>query len=146
MRSYTELRQYLTFQERFNYLRLDGKVGSQTFGFDRYLNQQLYHSVEWRHVRDAVIVRDLGCDLGDPNHPIGGQIIIHHMNPITAMQIEHSDPIVFDPEYLITTCLKTHNAIHYGDEGLLPKAPIERRPYDTCPWRKQTLKEERSDG
>lgn len=139
MRSYTELCQFLTFHERFNYLRLDGQVGSQTFGFDRYLNQQMYHSSEWRHVRDEVTVRDLGCDLGDPNHPIGGQIIIHHMNPITATQIEHSDPIIFDPEYLITTCLKTHNAIHYGDENLLSKAPIDRRPYDTSPWRKQTF-------
>lgn len=136
MRTFSELSRYLTFEERFNYLRLDGQVANQTFGFDRYLNQQLYHSVEWRRVRDIVIVRDLGCDLGDPNHPIGGQIIIHHMNPVTKSQIEHSDPIIFDPEYLITTCHNTHNAIHYGDEGLLPKAPVERRPNDTCPWRK----------
>lgn len=142
MRNYTELSRYLTFEERFNYLRLDGRVGSQTFGFDRYLNQQLYHSAEWRRARDEVIIRDLGCDLGDPNRPIGGQIIIHHMNPITPSQIEHSDPNIFDPEYLITTSLKTHNAIHYGDEGLLSKAPIERRPNDTCPWRNQSIEEE----
>lgn len=136
MRTYTELMRYLTFEERFNYLKLNGSVGAQTFGIDRYLNQQLYHSVEWRRVRDMVIVRDLGCDLADPNYPIGSQIIIHHMNPLTKSQIEHSDPIIFDPEYLITTCHDTHNAIHYGDEDLLPKAPVERRPYDTCPWRK----------
>lgn len=136
MRTYSELIQYLTFEERFNYLKLDGKVSEQTFGFDRYLNQQLYHSVEWRRVRDIVIVRDLGCDLGDPNRPIGSLIVIHHMNPITKSQIEQMDPIIFDPEYLITTSHNTHNAIHYGDEGLLPKAPIERMPNDTCPWRK----------
>lgn len=136
MRTYTELMRYLTFQERFEYLKLSGEVGRETFGFERYLNQQLYRSSEWKKVRDQVIIRDLGCDLADPNYPIGSRVIIHHMNPITPLQIEHSDPVIFDLEYLITISHNTHNAIHYGDADLLFKAPVERRPNDTCPWRK----------
>lgn len=136
-RTYTELSRLKTFEERFRYLQLKGTVGKDTFGFDRIFNQRFYTSQEWRAVRDFVIVRDYGCDLGVEDYEIRGQnVIIHHMNPITLSDIEHSTDILLNPEYLITTTHNTHNAIHYGDESLLVKAPIERRANDTCPWKR----------
>lgn len=135
-RRYSELIKLPTFEERFQYLKLDGTVGASTFGFDRYLNQVFYRSPEWKKLRNEIILRDNGCDLGMEGYEIHGQpIIIHHMNPITAEEIEHRDSTIFDPEFLIITVLNTHNAIHYGDESLLPKKPVMRTPNDTCPWR-----------
>lgn len=137
IKSYSELSQLETFEERFEYLRLDGIVGKDTFGFDRIFNQKFYRSEEWKQVRDFVIVRDNGCDLGIEGHEIfGNRIIIHHMNPISIDDIKHSTRNLLDPEYLITTIHRTHNAIHYGDEDQLIKAPIERVRNDTCPWRR----------
>ena len=137
IRTYTELSRLATFEERFKYLQLNGSVGKDTFGFDRIFNQRFYTSQEWRAVRDFVIVRDYGCDLGVEDYEIRGQnVIIHHMNPITLSDIEHSTDILLDPEYLITTTHNTHNAIHYGDESLLVRAPIERQANDTCPWKR----------
>lgn len=137
IKSYSELSQLETFEERFEYLRLDGIVGKDTFGFDRIFNQKFYRSEEWKQVRDFVIVRDNGCDLGIEGHEIfGNRIIIHHMNPISIDDIRHSTRNLLDPEYLITTIHRTHNAIHYGDEDRLIKAPIERVRNDTCPWRR----------
>lgn len=137
IKSYSELSQLETFEERFEYLRLDGIVGKDTFGFDRIFNQKFYRSEEWKQVRDFVIVRDNGCDLGVEGHEIfGNRIIIHHMNPISIDDIKHSTRNLLDPEYLITTIHRTHNAIHYGDEDQLIKAPIERVRNDTCPWRR----------
>lgn len=137
IKSYSELSQLETFEERFEYLRLDGIVGKDTFGFDRIFNQKFYRSEEWKQVRDFVIVRDNGCDLGIEGHEIfGNRIIIHHMNPISIDDIKHSTRNLLDPEYLITTIHRTHNAIHYGDENQLIKAPIERVRNDTCPWRR----------
>lgn len=137
IRTYSELSKLLTFQERFNYLKLNGQVGKDTFGFDRIFNQQFYRSREWKRIRDEVILRDNGCDLGIEGHTIyGKRIIIHHMNPITLRDIEEGSPLLFDPEYLITTIHRTHNAIHYGNEKLLPNEPIERTPNDTCPWKR----------
>lgn len=135
IKTYSELITIPTFEERFKYLRLDGSVGEQTFGFDRYINQVFYQSYEWKKVRDAVIIRDNGCDLGVEGHEIRGKILIHHMNPITVKDIETCSDFLLNPEYLISTMHLTHNAIHYGDESLLPKGPIERKKYDTCPWR-----------
>lgn len=134
-RTYSELITIPTFEERFKYLRLDGSVGEQTFGFDRYINQVFYQSYEWKKIRDAVIIRDNGCDLGVEGHDIRGKILIHHMNPISLKDIETRSDFLLNPEYLISTMHITHNAIHYGDENLLPKGPIERKKYDTCPWR-----------
>lgn len=126
----------MTFEERYRYLRLDGKVGKETFGFDRYLNQVLYQrDPRWRAVRDKVIIRDNGCDLGVEGYEIYGKIIVHHMNVLTIEDIERESDFVFNPEYLISTTHNTHNAIHYGDEGLLVTAPIKRSKYDTCPWK-----------
>lgn len=137
IRSYTELSYLKTFEERFNYLRMNGRVGEDTFGFDRILNQFFYTSKEWKSVRSKVIVRDGGCDLGIPGHEIHGQrIIIHHLNPIRLEDLEKRSPFLLDPEYLITTIHSTHNAIHYGDENLLITAPIVRSKNDTCPWKK----------
>ena len=136
IRTYTELSQLATYEERFRYLRLQGAVGRETFGYDRYINQILYTSQKWRAARDKVIFRDNGCDLGVEGYDIYGKIIIHHMNPITLEDIERERSWIFDPEFLICTTHMTHNAIHYGDENLLIKAPIERKPNDTCPWRK----------
>lgn len=135
IRTYTEMSKLPTFRERFEYLKLSGVVGRDTFGYDRYLNQQFYRSAEWRRIRDLVIVRDNACDLGIDGHEIVTRIYIHHMNPITKDDIlQHSADIV-DPEYLVCVTQDTHNAIHYGfgphDGGL----PIERKPNDTCPWR-----------
>jgi len=135
IRTYSELIALPTFEERFNYLKLDGVVGKETFGFDRIFNQQFYKSKEWLRVRDFVIVRDNGCDLGVEGHEIYGKILIHHMNPISLNDIRNVTDFLLDPEYLISTVTNTHNAIHYGDEGLLTTAPIERTKNDTCPWR-----------
>lgn len=134
-RTYSEIITIPTFEERFEYLRLDGSVGNETFGFDRYLNQLFYGSREWKAIRDFVIVRDNGCDLGVDGHEIYGRILIHHMNPITIKDIEFKSKYLLDPEFLISTIHNTHNAIHYGDKNLLITAPIERSKNDTCPWR-----------
>lgn len=136
IRSYSELISIPTFEERFEYLRLDGRVGAETFGFDRYLNQKLYRSQKWKRIRDSIIIRDNGCDLACEGYEIHGKIIIHHINPITVEDIINENSIVFDPENLISTTHSTHNAIHYGDESLLITGPIERRANDTCPWKK----------
>lgn len=136
IRTYSELITLPTFEERFEYLKLSGRVGDETFGRDRYLNQLLYQrSDEWKASRREVILRDNGCDLGCEGYEIYGQIIVHHMNPITIDDVMNLDPKVFDPEFLISTMHRTHNAIHYGNADLLITAPIERRKNDTCPWR-----------
>ena len=136
LRTYSELSQLKTFEERYEYLKLDGNVGVDTFGYDRYLNQVLYRSRKWKSIRDQVIIRDNGCDLGIEGREIASKIIIHHMNPISVDDIEHNTDILFNPEYLITTTHETHNAIHYGDGSKLKLDPIERRANDTCPWKK----------
>lgn len=136
-KTYSELSKLTTFKERFNYLRLDGQVGKDTFGFDRIFNQKFYTSKEWRHIRDLVIVRDNGCDLGIEGYDIVGQnLIIHHINPISLEDIESKSDILLNPEYLITTTHNTHNAIHYGDDKLLITGPIQRSKNDTCPWKR----------
>lgn len=135
MRTYTELIKIPTFKERYEYLRLSGVVGSDTFGFDRYINQLFYRSREWKDLRREVILRDDCCDLGDPERPIMGRPIVHHMNPISLKDLNNMTDIVMNPEYLITTSHITHNAIHYGDSDLLMQDPIERRLNDTCPWK-----------
>lgn len=142
MRTYSELIRLPTFEERFEYLRLDGVVGESTFGFDRYLNQIFYHSEEWKAVRREVILRDSNgdcvLDLGCDGHEIFGRVLIHHMNPISAKDIVRRADILLNPEYLISTMKLTHDAIHYGDESLLAfDKPIVRKPNDTCPWRRQ---------
>ena len=136
IKTYSELILLPTFEERFEYLRLDGRVGEDTFGFDRYLNQLFYRSYEWRKIRDYVIVRDNACDLGVEGYDIYGKVLIHHMNPISARDIADRTELLLNPEYLICVTHNTHNAIHYGDENLIIKAPIERRPNDTCPWKR----------
>lgn len=136
IKTYTKLITFPTFEERFQYLRLDGKVGEETFGFDRYLNQVFYRSQRWKKIRDLVIMRDNGCDLGVEGHEVYGKILIHHMNPITFKDIETESEFLINPEYLISTVHNTHNAIHYGDESLLYKDPVERARHDTCPWRR----------
>lgn len=138
IRTYSELITLPTFEERFEYLRLGGRVGEDTFGFDRYLNQMFYRSDYWRDVRDEVIIRDLGCDLGilEREIPEGVNIIVHHMNPITKNDIVNRTAYLLEPEYLISTIDNTHKAIHYGDISLLMSNPIERRKFDTCPWRR----------
>lgn len=136
IRTYSELITLPTFEERFQYLKLNGRVGEETFGFDRYLNQMLYTSSEWRRVRNQVIVRDNGCDLGIQDREIHGLILVHHMNPIDVDDILYRMDYVLNPEYLISTVKNTHNAIHYGDERLLVTEPIERSPNDTCPWKR----------
>ena len=135
IKTYSELITLQTFEERFRYLNLNGVVGEETFGFDRYLNQLFYRSDEWRSLRDDIIIRDNGCDLGLEGYDIFGKIIIHHMNPITVKDIENRSEYLLNPEYLICVTHNTHNAIHYGDESLLLLTPIERSKNDTCPWR-----------
>lgn len=136
IRTFSELSQLATFEERFRYLQLSGSVGKDTFGFDRYINQQFYRSREWKSIRDHVIVRDNGCDLGVEGYEIYGRIYIHHMNPIMLKDIKDSTEFLLNPEYLITTTLNTHNAIHYGNEDFISSLnPIERSKNDTCPWR-----------
>lgn len=134
IRTYSELRRLGTLEERFAYLSLRGQVGDRTFGSDRIFNQQFYTSHEWRSVRDVVIVRDNGCDLGVPGFEIHRGLYIHHMNPMTMDDLRHGNPDILDPEYLITVSHQTHNAIHYGDERLLPRQVVERRPGDTKLW------------
>lgn len=136
IKCYSELAQLPTFKERYEYLRLKGAVGEETFGFDRYMNQFFYRSPEWRKVRDIVITRDNGCDLGILGREIFGRPTIHHMNPIRPEDIRERSDILLNPEYLITTVHATHLAIHYGDDNLLISEPIERAPNDTCPWRR----------
>lgn len=137
IKTYSELITLPTFEERYEYLRLDGIIGDQTFGFDRYLNQEFYQrDPEWKRIRDLVIIRDQGCDLGIEGREIRGKILVHHMNPITKEDILRRSKFLLDPEYLICTLKSTHDAIHYGDENLLMKGPIERRANDTCPWRR----------
>lgn len=133
-RSYSELRRLHTFKDRYDYLVLHGSVGASTFGFDRYLNQGFYRSTEWRKLRNAIIVRDNGCDLGIDGYEIHNRLIIHHMNPMTVDDIVTGGSDLLDPEFLITTTHSTHNAIHYGDERLLPRLPITRKPGDTKLW------------
>ena len=134
-RTYSELKNLDSFEERFNYLKLNGQVGETTFGSRRYLNQLLYKSKEWISVRDKVIIRDEGCDLGIPGREICGKILVHHINPITIEDVANNNPKVFDLENLITTSHITHEAIHYGDKNLLIKDPIVRTANDTCPWK-----------
>lgn len=136
IRTYSELITLLTFEERFQYLKLDGIVGKETFGFDRWLNQMFYKDPEWLEVRDYVIIRDNGCDLAMPDREIKTRILVHHMNPITKEDILRRSKFLLDPNYLICTIKNTHDAIHYGDESLLFRLPIERTRNDTCPWRK----------
>lgn len=150
IRTYSELIMYDSFLDRFKYLKLDGQVGRDTFGFDRYLNQIFYNCYEWKVARSETIIRDNGCDLGIAGREIDGEyyidsrdkkktksslIIVHHMNPITVEDVKNRNPIIFNPEFLITTVLRTHNAIHYGDVNSIPTEHIERRPNDTIPWR-----------
>lgn len=134
IRRYSALRRLHTFEARFRYLRLKGSVGRESFGFDRHINQAFYRSREWRNVRDFVIVRDNGCDLGVDGYEIHSDILVHHMNPMEPESIVHGDPRILDPEYLITTTHTTHNAIHYGDEKQIPRQLVERRPGDTQLW------------
>lgn len=134
IRTFSELKRLKTFEERFEYLKLSGSVGESTFGFDRYLNQALYRSKEWKDLRNEIIVRDNGCDLGIEGREINDRIIIHHMNPLTADDVINRSDFVYDPNYLICVSIITHDAIHYGDISLLPKLPIERKPGDTTLW------------
>lgn len=134
MRSYRELKQLQTFEERYKYLKLSGQVGASTFGYDRYINQALYNSARWKQTRRNVIIRDNACDLGISGYDISSKIIIHHMNPLTLDDIESGCDDIFNPDFLICTSFGTHNAIHYSNDKLLARFPIERVPGDTCPW------------
>ena len=133
-RSYHELRELETFIERFRYLELRGTLGEATFGFDRWINQRFYKSSEWKWARDTVIVRDNGCDLGVLGYEIHSGLLVHHMNPLALRDLKEGEDWILDPEFLITTTLKTHNAIHYGDESRLPRGPIVRKRGDTRLW------------
>lgn len=135
IRTYSDLIQLPTFEERFRYLQLNSSVGKETFGFDRYLNQNFYRSAEWKRIRDKVIIRDNGCDLGIEDRLIYGRVIIHHMNPVTDKDIVDLTSFLLNPEYLICVSHNTHNAIHYGNEDLLMKGPVIRTKNDTCPWK-----------
>ena len=135
IRTHSELILLPTFEERFKYLQLNGRVGYDTFGFDRYINQNFYKSAEWKRIRDQIIIRDNGCDLALEGYEIYGRILIHHMNPITVKDVELSTEYLMNPEYLICVTHNTHNAIHYGDEKLLMKGPVVRTKNDTCPWK-----------
>jgi hypothetical protein len=134
IKTYSDLIGLNSLEERFRYLALRGKVGETTFGFDRWMNQQFYRSNEWRSVRKHIIVRDNGCDLGIEGYEIHTGLTIHHLNPMTVADLRDGNPEILDPEFLITTTLPTHNAIHYGDERLLPRLLVERRPGDTKLW------------
>ena len=135
IRTYNELMLLPTFEERFEYLKLSGRVGEETFGFDRWLNQKFYRSAEWKHIRDQVIIRDNGCDLGVEGREIYGKILIHHMNPISKKDILERTDLLLNPMYLISVTKQTHDAIHYSDDSILMKDPIVRSRNDTCPWR-----------
>ena len=136
IKTYSELSKLTTFEERYRYLRLGGRVGEETFGFDRWINQMFYKDPEWLKIRDEVIIRDDGCDLGIEGREIYSRIIVHHMNPITKADILDRSEFLLNPEYLICTVKNTHDAIHYGDENLLITLPMERNVNDTCPWRR----------
>lgn len=133
IRTYSELRRLETFEERYDYLELRGTVGKRTFGFDRWMNQRFYHSREWKNIRHQIIVRDNGCDLGVPGYEIHSGLLIHHMNLVSLEDFDEGG-MILDPNYLITTSLQTHNAIHYGDKSLLPRGPVERKSGDTTLW------------
>ena len=135
MKTYSELSKLRTFKERFEYLQLNGVVGEDTFGFDRWMNQQFYHSKEWLDIKRQVLIRDEGRDLGLPGYEIPGRVLVHHMNPISKEDIIKRSAILLDPEYLICVSKRTHDAIHYGDDRILRPTFVERRPNDTCPWR-----------
>lgn len=135
LKSYNELKKLGSFEERFNYLRLNYRIGNITFGYDRYLNQLLYRSRKWKQIRDEIIIRDEGCDLGCLDFPITDTVIIHHINPVSIEDLEEGNENIFDPNFLITTSVRTHRAIHYSDESLLPKPLIVRYSGDTIPWR-----------
>lgn len=135
VRTYSELVTFDDYLDRFNYLKLDGRVGVPTFGSRRRLNQIFYHSDEWKRIRDKVIIRDLGCDLGCDGYEIHSTIHIHHMNPMMVDDLTKFNPDILNPEYLICTSYRTHKAIHYGTAEMLSKLPIERTPNDTCPWK-----------
>lgn len=137
IRTYTELIKLPTFEKRYEYLALHGKVGEDTFGFDRYLNQVFYKSEEWKKIRDEVIYRDKACDLGIPDLEITGRVLVHHMNPVRPEDLDERSDILLNPEYLICVSHNTHNAIHYGDASLLPSLPTVRYKNDTCPWKKE---------
>lgn len=136
IRTYTELIKLKTFEERYRYLKLIAKVGDETFGFDRYLNQQFYHSQDWKSIRAQIILRDNACDLGIPGREMDKGIIIHHMNPITKEDLIHQSDFLLNPDYLICVSKKTHSAIHYGDDSFLFEGVVERSKNDTCPWRR----------
>ena len=136
IRTYSELITFPTFDERFKYLQLEGSVGKDTFGYDRYLNQLFYKTAEWKRLRQDLIIRDNGCDLGVEGREIYGRIIIHHLNPITKDDIVRRTEYLLNPDFLICTTHNTHNAIHYGDESLLITSPVERSKNDTCPWKR----------
>ena len=136
IKTYSELIKLPTFEERFEYLKLNGVVSELTFGSERYLNQMFYTSDEWRKLRNEIILRDNGCDLGIEGFDIHSKIFIHHMNPITEEDILQHSKYLIDPEYLICVSMRTHNAIHYGDISQVSSTPIERKPFDTCPWRR----------
>lgn len=133
-RRYSELRRLTTFEERFEYLSLRGHVGESTFGYDRWMNQEFYRSREWSLARDVAIARDQGCDLGIPGYDIHHGLLVHHMNPMTELDLVSGEESIIDPEFLITTTQRTHNAIHFGDASLLIRVPVERRPGDTTLW------------
>lgn len=135
IRTYSELLKFTTFKDRFDYLKLNGRVGEETFGFDRFMNQTLYHSTSWRRIRDIVIARDLGCDLALEGYEIHGRVYVHHMNPVMLGQLLDYDPNILIPEYLITCSYDTHQAIHYGSMDNLITEPIVRTPNDMCPWK-----------
>lgn len=134
IRTYSELSRLSTFDERYQYLKLAGVVGESTFGFDRWINQEFYRSYQWKSIRNAVIVRDNGCDLGIPGFEIQRGLLVHHMNPVSMDDILHGEEWILDPNFLVTTSHRTHNAIHYGDESLLPREPVTRRSGDTTLW------------
>jgi hypothetical protein len=134
-KTYSELITLPTFEERFNYLKIPGVVGRETFGYDRWLNQKFYSSAEWKRLRNFIISRDYGRDLGVEGFELRGQILIHHINPLSKDDIANHSSLVIDPENLITTCPKTHNAIHYGDMSQVDNTIVTRKPFDTCPWR-----------
>ena len=134
IRTYSELKRIKTFKERYDYLKLRGEVGVETFGADRYLNQALYRSSRWKRTRDKIIIRDNGCDLGIEGYEVKDRIYIHHMNPITLEDILEENDEMFNPEFLICVSFNTHNAIHFSDDSLLPKLPVERKPGDTKLW------------
>lgn len=136
IKTYSELITLPTLKERYEYLKLDGTVGEDTFGYERYLNQKFYQGIEWRRFRNEIIVRDLGCELGVEGYEIQGKIILHHLNPLTKFDLLNREETLMDPENLICVSMAMHNAIHYGDESLIPNDPIPRIPNDTCPWRR----------